>query len=450
MAVGLVAVAAPAHAATPEAYDVYAEGVVNEVTTVYLDVYDEDGDELTVAIVDQPDHGTLAPCGPDMACDYTPDTGFVGTDRFVYSVSDGTSASPPATATIVITDPDAPVAFDNNAVTVVGVDQVISLSGYDPAGGTLTFSIVSPPDSGSLGPIGSPTCDSGSCTSEVTYTPGAAAGEVSFTYRATAADGRTSWPATVTIYVQEPAAPTAADTWVEVQTDAVSVVTISGEDQLDEDLTFAILDEPEHGALTPAGPPSCDRGSCTADYEFDADAYLGADSFTFEVSNGSLTSEPATVSVDIVAAPCLGDTITNGTVLLGINCRGELVVTDEESGDDKGIEYVPTTNDSISPGCACEGWGVADETTEVSGYANQSAGTSNVDIVSFVADADSAVSATKIGDTFEVTHDFHPAAETPNLYEVAVSVKNISSAPTELRYRRAWTGTSNPRPSASS
>src|SRR5205085_11818672 len=90
-----------------------------------------------------------------------------------------------------------------------------------------------------------------------------------------------------------------------------------------------------------------------------------------------------------------------------------------------------------APGCACEGWGVADAGSGVSGWANQSAGTSNVTPLSFTSTASTAVSVVRIGSTFEVTQDYHPAPATPNAYEVKVSIKNVSAAAlTDVRYRR--------------
>src|SRR6266540_5743765 len=61
----------------------------------------------------------------------------------------------------------------------------------------------------------------------------------------------------------------------------------------------------------------------------------------------------------------------------------------------------------------------------------------NLSATGFTSTADSATSVTKIADTFEVTQDYHPSPATPNLYEVTVTIKNISSGKIgDLRYRR--------------
>ncbi|KRE93577.1 hypothetical protein ASG76_14115 [Nocardioides sp. Soil774] len=97
-----------------------------------------------------------------------------------------------------------PVAYDDFATTTAGQPVDIVLSGSDADGEPLTFSIASPPTSGTLGAIGSPTCDLfGSCDATVTYTPTNVPGVASFTF--TVNDGSlTSAPATVDITVDAP------------------------------------------------------------------------------------------------------------------------------------------------------------------------------------------------------------------------------------------------------
>jgi hypothetical protein len=98
------------------------------------------------------------------------------------------------------------------------------------------------------------------------------------------------------------------------------------------------------------------------------------------------------------------------------------------------------------PGCLCEGWGVADALSRVTGYADEAAGgVVNINVLDFQATRSTAVSHVQIGNTFEVTHDYHPSTS-PNLYEVTVTIKNISGAPTDVRYRRAMDWDVEPTP----
>jgi hypothetical protein len=127
--------------------------------------------------------------------------------------------------------------------------------------------------------------------------------------------------------------------------------------------------------------------------------------------------------------------IGNGTVQLGVNELGDLNAPDG-TGSIVGLRFVPTGADALAPGCLCEGWGVGDPATGVSGYANESVGISNVNVTSYTTTGATAVSVVQVGSILEITHDYHPSA-TSDLYEVTVNVHNISPDNiADLRYRR--------------
>lgn len=134
-----------------------------------------------------------------------------------------------------------------------------------------------------------------------------------------------------------------------------------------------------------------------------------------------------------------GAIIENGTVRLGVNDHGDLNFTDRSFA---GVTFVPTGNDGTRAGCPCEGWGAgngsAAEGGVFSGWANRNeGGANNLDLVSFTSDATSATSVTTIDDKLEITQRFAPAPETPNLYEVRVTLKNIGAARLgDVRYTR--------------
>jgi len=137
-----------------------------------------------------------------------------------------------------------------------------------------------------------------------------------------------------------------------------------------------------------------------------------------------------------------GAIIDNGLIQLGVHDEGHLNVPDgtPSSGTGTtfvGLRYVPTNAEATAPGCLCEGWGVADAISGVTGSANEDGGgVINIAPISYVSAASTAVSVVQIGSTFEVTHDYHPSPVTPNVYEVVVTVENISGAGVDLRYRR--------------
>src|SRR5262249_10584220 len=179
-------------------------------------------------------------------------------------------------------------------------------------------------------------------------------------------------------------------------------------------------------------------GDCT--YTPDTN-FVGADSFDYTASDGEFTST-ATVHV-AVSPPCAPAVcIDNGTVLLAVRPEGDLNSTDgtgSAAGEgDVGLEFLPTGNDSTSPGCLCEGWGAADATSGVTGFANVSTdGVVGMKRVSFTHTASTAVSVVNIQDTLEVTQDYHPAPQTPNLYQVTVTIKNLTNHQLgDIRYRR--------------
>ncbi len=133
--------------------------------------------------------------------------------------------------------------------------------------------------------------------------------------------------------------------------------------------------------------------------------------------------------------------IDNGTVQLGVHAEGHLNVPGgvPSSGTGTtfvGLRFLPTGAEATSPGCLCEGWGVWDSVGGASGYVNEALGSASV-VVSAppVATPNSVITQVDAAGTFRVTHDYHPSA-TPFLYEVTVTIENISAAAANAVYRR--------------
>jgi hypothetical protein len=87
-------------------------------------------------------------------------------------------------------------------------------------------------------------------------------------------------------------APTASDQSVSAVEDTAKAITLSGSDPDGTAVSYAIASNPAHGTLSGA-PPNVTYTP--------ASDYSGPDSFTFTVSDGSLTSAPATVSITVGA-----------------------------------------------------------------------------------------------------------------------------------------------------
>jgi type IV pilus assembly protein PilY1 len=150
--------------------------------------------------------------------------------------------------------------------------------------------------------------------------------------------------------------------------------------------------------------------------------------------------------------------ITNGDgVALGVNAAGELNFTDTSSGiipynsgGPVGVAFFTDYNtgagaqwgDATSPGCLCEGWGVAGTAsgTTHSGYANISSdgGAVNLTVDSFTSTASTAVSTVHLTDLagLQVTQDYHPSSSSA-LYEDSVTITNNTGGElTDVMYKR--------------
>ena len=89
-------------------------------------------------------------------------------------------------------------------------------------------------------------------------------------------------------------APVADAQSVTTAEDTAAPITLTGSDPDGDSLAYEVVDAPAHGTLTGTAP--------ALTYTPDAD-YDGPDSFTFTVSDGSLTSAPATVSITVTPVP---------------------------------------------------------------------------------------------------------------------------------------------------
>ena len=245
--------------------------------------------------------------------------------------------------------------------------------------------------------------------------------------------------------------PVAADDAATVDEDSVdnAIDVLANDTDADGDpLTITAVTDPANGSATiddngTPGDPSDDKVSYTPDPGFS-----GSDSFDYTISTPLADSDTATVNVTVEAVIACPAVIDNGTIQLGVNCEGHLNVRPEESmpsaggTDEVGLRFLPTNNESTAPGCLCEGWGAGDATSGVSGGANEEEGGAfNLRLVNYVSTASTAVSVVEVIDAKKnavllVTHDYHPSPATPNLYEVTVTIENVSGADVDLRYRR--------------
>ncbi|MEV4642138.1 S8 family serine peptidase [Actinoplanes sp. NPDC049548] len=165
-----------------------------------------------------------------------------------------------------------------------------------------------------------------------------------------------------------------------------------------------------------------------------------ADSASTIAATLAATGHPVTDARTGVAYPRLdmaaaraalrhGAIITNGTVGLGVNQLADLNLAgqraDAEGGTTYGLRLLKPNFDYVSPGCACEGWGVADTRTGLTGYADEASGTDHLAAAKFTHGPDKALSVVTVDDKLQVTHEFHTVRKTKALFQVDVTVKNI-------------------------
>ena len=255
---------------------------------------DVDGDFLlSTSLVTGPAHGDLN-LNPDGTFTYTPDPNFFGTDSFTYQTSDGSLTSNTAMVTIDVAPiNDAPVAQNGTSSTDEDVALTDTLSASDVDSSKLTYTLVSNPSHGTISSFNSD-------TGEYTYTPDANFnGSDSFTFQVS--DGfLTSNDATQSIQiapVNDP--PVAANDDYSLNEDSIlttdsSTGVLANDTDIDGGtLSASVVTGPANGTLSLNAD-----GSFT--YTPDAN-YNGSDSFTYRVSDGSLTSNVATVTLRVNA-----------------------------------------------------------------------------------------------------------------------------------------------------
>ncbi|MBP9501349.1 MAG: tandem-95 repeat protein, partial [Candidatus Promineofilum sp.] len=273
------------------------------------------GDTLTFSIVASPAHGSLSGTGAGQT--YTPNSNYNGPDSFTFQIFDGTDYSNVATISITVTPVnDAPTANPQSVNVVEDTPTIITLTGSDPDGNALTFSIVTPPVNGTLSGTGA----------DRTYTPNPNyTGPDSFTFKVNdvTTDSNVATVSITVIPVND--APTANPQSVNVVEDTPTIITLTGSDpDAGDTLTFTIVTPPVNGTLSPAVGNEAVR-TYTPNPNFN-----GSDSFTFKINDGTTDSNVATVSITVTPvndAPALDlDSGSAGTGFSTTHSAGKTAV----------------------------------------------------------------------------------------------------------------------------
>lgn len=254
------------------------------------------GDQPVIVTVITPAIHGAAIANPDDTITYAPNPNYFGPDSYEYVVTDANGDLSTALVNLVINPiNDAPIANNDSISVIEDTSPLVTLSGSDIEGIPLTFSIVSGPSHGSLSPI-IPFSDT---VSKVVYVPNMNYhGPDSFTFKVN--DGTAdSNIATISITVI-PAndAPTGIDDSYSVDEDSILTVPARGvlgnDSDIDGDaLTAQLLSGTLFGTVT-LNPDGSFTYATSPNFN-------GADSFTYRASDGTDTSNTATVSINVIS-----------------------------------------------------------------------------------------------------------------------------------------------------
>lgn len=264
---------------------------VDAASGVLSSAIDLDDDVLQATLVSDGSYGTVS-LASDGSWTYVPQAGFVGTDSFVYRVTDGAKESAAATMFIdvqnapVVASPDAYVIDPGESLTVASPGILLNDSDID--GDSLVISLLEDVDHGVL---------TLQLDGSFTFTPNAGfVGTDTFTYRVF--DGVEYADATVDVTVtgvdpNPPEAPAVRDEFYKLNhSSTLSVASWEGvlgndRDFQGDNLTVQVLTGPSDGSLTLNSDGSFDYTPNPADGG--TPAFTGSDSFTYTVSDGTNT-----------------------------------------------------------------------------------------------------------------------------------------------------------------
>ncbi len=259
---------------------------------------DPDGNPLSASVVTNPSHGTLS-LGATGAFTYTPDPDYHGSDSFEYAASDGL-ASTNATVNITVTSVnDPPVAQSGSAST--DEDEAVTVTIATDVDSTSMTADCTGEGDGTI-------VDNGDGT--ITFTPAADFnGTVELSCTATDDQGATTTTSATIVVGVDPVndAPIAVDDTAEVDQNGTVDVAVLGNDT---DVDLDVLSPTNIGSISPAGSSAVANPDGSVAFT-PPSGYTGPASFTYEASDGSLTSNTATVSLTVFPVICSNETVTD-------------------------------------------------------------------------------------------------------------------------------------------
>ena len=267
--------------------------------------------------------GTVSLVDDGAAVSYSPPSGFIGSDTFTYTASDGHGGTATATVTINV-EPDnlPPVAFDDAFTVSAGssansLDVLENDTSLPDENETLTISAVGTSAAGA-------TVTRNAANDRILYTPAAGfTGDDSFTYTISDGNGGTD-SATVTVSVEAvntPNPPHAANDTFTVNQDS--------QDNTFDVLTNDTLAAGANGPLRVTAVTQGNRGGTVsigaggADISYrPASGISGTETFAYTISDDDGGTDSAQVTVTITPPPEPTATVISGAVHVDANNNG--------------------------------------------------------------------------------------------------------------------------------
>lgn len=252
---------------------------------------DADGDALTVTSATDSPHGQTS-VNANGTIHYIPDANFFGDDWFDYTISDGHGGSASTSVKVrVIAAPDAPNAVNDTATTAedTPVDITVLANDTDADGDALSVTGVA------AAIKGTPTINA---NGTIHFVPSAnAVGDAYFEYTVSDGHGGTD---TANVYVSLTFvndAPVAVNDSATTAIGTPVVISVLANDTDIEGTALAVagVSDPPHGTAVA-------NADGTVTYTPDA-GYSGPDAFGYTATDGSASSNIATVSITVSGSP---------------------------------------------------------------------------------------------------------------------------------------------------
>jgi hypothetical protein len=257
---------------------------------------DPEGDTLTITNIETPANGTAVASADGQGIIYTPNAGFVGTDSFTYTISDGNGGTATATETIVVAaKPNLPpVAKDDSSATgcsAITIDVLANDS--DPEDDMLNIISVTGASLGTAVASGG----------MIVYTPSNTCGKGNtgtdtFSYTISDGNGNTA-SANVTVDVKgvKDGGGTNAEPDDVMTKQGESVIINVLENDSGTGLKIIAVDTPKHGTVS--------YTSSKVTYT-PKPGFTGIDSFWYDIVDANGYNDAALIVVDVVKGCAVG------------------------------------------------------------------------------------------------------------------------------------------------